>query len=237
MSRIASLFLGLASIFCPGCDGGNSTKASSEKDGYGSVADSLAASSDWVIDQCRVTYKGKPIPLGSAYPEIVAVFGPPDDSVIGDSGLAGRPRNYYWDKIGIEASAVVENDPAHYQLRILFREALPPPASSTNKYRRPRGTTTFGIRPYGRLDSLTQEHLLDVSFSETGTVIGAPSRFLQIPFSADSYMEINPFHGRSSGPSIIGFDFYLASPRTGPYQTYPQIHSALGDNCKLPGSR
>ncbi|MBK8803076.1 MAG: hypothetical protein IPN71_13675 [Fibrobacteres bacterium] len=130
--------------FRPGCDGGNSTKASSEKDGYGSVADSLAASSDWVIDQCRVTYKGKPIPLGSAYPEIVAMFGPPDDSVIGDSGLAGRPRNYYWDKIGIEASAVVENDPAHYQLRILFREALPPPASSTNKYRRPEAQPPSG---------------------------------------------------------------------------------------------
>lgn len=237
MSRIASLFLGLTSIFCPGCDGANSAKNSSDKAGYGTAADSLAASSDWVIDACRVTYKGKPIPLGSTYPEIKEMFGPPDDSVIGDTSSGGRSRAYYWDKIGLEASAYVESSPAHYQLTVLFREALPRRASTKDTYRHPRGSSSFGIRPYGRLDSLNQEHILDVSFHESGAVIGAPSRFLQIPFSAQSYMEINPVSGRTAGPSTIGFDFYLASARTGPYQTYPQIFAGLGANCKLPGER
>lgn len=235
MSRIQALFLSLTSILCPGCDGTDSSSPTTS--GRGSPADSLAAGSDWVIDDCRVTYKGKPVPVGSAFPELVEVFGPPDDSVIGDSTIAGRARNYFWDRIGVEAFTYVESSPAHYLLEVNFREPRFPDGPSTASTRSARGFSSVGIRPYGRLDSLNNRTIIESAFSAQGILHEGRSYFLQIPFSSDTYLEVHPEYGGNASEGYVSLNFYLGAPRTGTYQTYPQIHADLRTNCKLPGVR
>lgn len=235
MSRIHAFILSLTSIFCPGCDGTDSSSSSST--GYGTPADSLAARSDWVIDDCRVTYKGKPVPVGSAFPAVVEVFGPPDDSVIGDSTIAGRPRHYFWDRIGVEAFTYVESSPARYLVEVNFREPRFPKGPLTADTRSARGFSSVGIRPHGRLDSLNNRRIIESVFSAQGSLHDGRSYFLQIPFSSDTYLEVHPEYGGNASEGYASLYFYLGAPKTGTYQTYPQIFAALGANCKLPGER
>lgn len=191
---------------------------------YGTPEDSLAASSDLVIDGCRITYKGKPLPLGGTAQDHLSVFGIPTDTVSVKDG----ERCLYWGNIGFRACGGSEfwtGSTWKNRPRLIFHY-------QTKSYLFPkiRSTSTFGIRPFGRFttdDDHNKEIVLN-AFRYTADYV--PGGSSEVTMDLDPNPRLHVKLIENGADKLIEMKWSYPTMTGNP--SYPEIFEAIPASCK-----
>ena len=197
---------------------------------------------DWRIDGCRVTYKGKILPLGEPMDSLFSVFGIPTDSALGRSRERHPFTSYYWDDKGLQAGSFAYTDSQRVaHIGINFSDDFETgPRPEKNDFRKPRGRSSVIFEPTGLLDSSTVKDLLRDHFPYHESMFGNGSyEPLSVPMGGAFVLTIGADIGSSA--AYYGFSFSFdtllgqgpEALRDQPKQTYRQVLSHLDSNCKL----
>jgi hypothetical protein len=191
-----------------------------------------ALSADWVVDRCRFTYKGTPVPLGTGLAEFVKLFGPPSDSFIKPIPGQSTIKTYYWDRIGLGTRYYSD---AHADLfggvEISFRE--PVHNKAMRKRRFPRGTSSLEFRPFGLLDSNTIWKVVREGF-KPGHAPGAPeSEYLDLDLGSNRSLTLLPL--KDDQGKHYGLSIRYAGPDEGEFRNYAILQSRMNANCLISG--
>lgn len=191
---------------------------------YGTPEDSLAASSDLVIDGCKITFKGQPIPLGGTAQDHIKVFGIPTDTVSVEDG----EHCVYWGNIGFRACSptVFWNTPGwesathlafHYTLR-------------SSNFPKMKGTSTFGIRPFGRFSTdrdLNQE-IVSNAFRKTDDYV--PGGRSETTMDLDPHPKLHVKLAQNGWDDLIEMRTSQTTMTKTP--TYAEVFGSIPASCK-----
>jgi len=189
---------------------------------YGSPEDSLALKSDLVIEGCKITFRGKPIPLGGTSEDYLATFGKPTDTVDVKNG----EHCLYWGDIGFRACSAynfwgsqsgwsIASISYHYGLKTSYHPKI-------------RATSTFGIRPYGRFttDESHNREIISNAFHYTSDYIPGGEN--------ETWMKFTPVPNLFVKLTVESWGEYIDIKHSYGYQTlsYPEVFKDIPSSCK-----
>lgn len=192
---------------------------------------SQVPAADWVVDQCRFTYKGHPVPLGRGLAEFTVLFGPPSDSIQAKFGSLKPFKTYFWDKIGLRTRMFSDEHPDWFGgVEISFRN--PDTSGLRNQRRYPRGTSTVEVKPFGLLDAGTVATLNQEGFKPGHPRSQRADDYMELPLGHDSRLVMIVFNDDKAVPSILSLRY--AAPDNTPYPDYAAAQGKMGSSCRLP---
>jgi len=188
---------------------------------------------DWVIDGCRVTFKGTPVPFGKGPGEFVKLFGAPSDSLIQPWKDHPPFRIYTWAKSGLQTEPWSDRHPDLFGgIEILF-DSKPPEAGDKSKASK-QGISTVEFKPYGIVDSSSIRRILAEGFHHSFALQGDEPSFLELDMGRGYWLSILPvrgMHGR-----FRGFTIHFNAPDSDTMRTYPEVLARLGNSCQTPNA-
>lgn len=185
---------------------------------------------DWSIDKCRISYKGRLVPLGAGIGEWIGVFGPPSDS----SSMFKMSQGwmfYVWDSIGITAGAMGDRDADHLYSVILFLE----PGIDEKVYpRAPTRAIQKGLRLDGEfVDTVNFAEKLRNHYEES-TERCCPKPLYRRYMIGDS-LSLNSSPNLTEGVPKGALSFFLHPLGPKDHLRYATEVQKLDANCAVPG--
>lgn len=189
---------------------------------YGSAEDSLALKSDLVIDGCKITFRGKPIPSGGTSEDYLATFGKPTDTV----DIKNEEHCLYWGNIGFRACSAVnfwDSQSGWNSANISFHYGL-----KSSDHPKILGTSTFGIRPYGRFttdEDHNREIIRNAFHYRSDYIPGTGS---------ETWMHISPVPNLFIKLTVESWGEYIDIVHSYGYQqhSYPEVFKDIPSSCK-----
>ncbi|MEN9354019.1 MAG: hypothetical protein RL318_1344 [Fibrobacterota bacterium] len=190
------------------------------------------SSADWVIDDCRVTYKGHLVPFGQGPREFVEIFGAASDSLI-KPWTGHRPiRIYAWNRLGLNTEIWSDRHSDLFGgVTIYFRDHYDRSTKSTPE--RPSGRSSIEIKPYGLVDSNSVQSILSKGFHHSYALQGDEPSFLELDMDNGYWLSILPL--RAMRGEFIGFSIHFMTPDSANVMTYPELLAQHGNACRSPG--
>ena len=187
---------------------------------------------DWSIDKCRITYKGRLVPLGDTITKWVEMFGIPSDSVyMFDEELPGF-QFYVWDKVGIKAGAMAFESAGHLYSVMLFLE---PTIDEEVKPRFPKQPISKGVLIDGEYVDSTNFHSVVSELYEESTERCCPKPLYRRYMIGDS-LSLNSGPNLTDGVPKGALSFFLYPIGENNRYLYATEVQKLDANCVLPGS-
>lgn len=189
---------------------------------------------DWVVDRCKVTYKGVPVPLGMGLPEFTRLFGPPSDSLI--TPWPGKPghapvKTYFWDNMGMRTRFFSDAHPDLFGgVELSFREPFWNPRM--HKRRFVRGTSTVEFRPFGLLDSNSMRTVMAEGFKPGHAPDAKESEYLDLRLNKESMLSLLPL--KDDRIKDYGLSLRYGTPDDSRFRNYAQAQRAMDASCRLP---
>lgn len=187
---------------------------------------------DWSIDKCRITYKGRLVPLGDTITKWVEMFGPPSDSSYMFNEEQPGFQFYVWDNVGIKAGAMAFRRAGHLYSMLLFLE---PTIDEEVKPRFPKRPIQNGLLMDGAfVDSSNFAEFVLANFEES-TQRYRPKSFVRHFELGDSLsLRSSPNLTGDQPKGALGFVLFPLTPTAN--SSYATEVQKLDANCVLPGS-
>lgn len=192
------------------------------------------SSADWVIDDCRVTYKGHLVPFGHGPREFVKLFGAASDSLI--KPWPGHPpiRIYAWNRLGLNTEIWSDRHSDLFGgVTIYFRDHYGRSTKPTPE--RPSGWSSIEIKPYGLVDSNSVQSILSKGFHHSYALQGDEPAFLELDMDDGYWLSILPL--RAMRGEFIGFSIHFMTPDSANVMTYPELLAQHGNACRTPDKK
>ncbi|MBK8802613.1 MAG: hypothetical protein IPN71_11275 [Fibrobacteres bacterium] len=191
----------------------------------------LVPAADWVVDRCKVTYKGTPVPLGMGLPEFTRLFGPPSDSHITPWKGHGPVKTYFWDKLGMRTRMFSDAHPDLFGgVDISFRE---PVIRFPKKHRATsRGTSTMEFRPFGLVEATSFQKVVKEGFKPGHAENAKEEDYLELDLGSESRLVLLPI--KDDNFEHYGLSIRYAAPDGSKFRNYALAQAKMGNNCRLP---
>lgn len=118
---------------------------------------------DFVLNDCEVTYKGKPLPMGKPIAEWIKILGKPSRIPLVNT--------FIWDELGIaveEDGHTNENDPKKVRFLFIFFSNLDSPVGKQEKLRYMRNISLDAITKYSEENNISFGKVLELLKQEDG---------------------------------------------------------------------